>query len=240
MMKSPFNNSFEEQLKQRSEKFEIQPSSRVWEGVQGALEEDAVVFGSNSTAKVASIFMKNWILNLLVPAVVLVGSGSFFYLNYQKNNTANNIGETSNKNSATNNATEVKQNTVAISNNETVANNNTIDNEKVSSSNKDNVATSKLNNENFDAANVSGNSTSIANLNRNNKLKDYSSFGMLNAKRNADFAKNTSGDENEEINSKSGAAIFSKSDLQKISKKEIEKDNPNDLKERNLKSADFN
>jgi len=240
-MKSPFNNSFEEQLKQRSEKFEIHPSARVWEGVQGALEEDAAAFGSNSTAKVASIFMKNWILNLLVPAVVLVGSGSFFYLNYQKNNTANNIGETVNKNSATNNTTDVKRNTVAVSNNEIVANDNTIVDAKVSSSKNDNViATSKLNNDNIDAANVLGNSTSIANLNRNNKLKDYSSFGMLNAKRNADFTKNTLSDENEEINSKSGAAIFSKSDLQKISKKEIEKDNPNDLKERNLKSADFN
>ena len=221
-MQKPLNNSWEAQLKSKADNFSIKPSAKVWEGVSSQLEEDAIVVGSNLASSNGSSFFSNWMLNILIPAVVLVGSGTMFYFNAIKASKAN--AELGN---VANNQSEVE---LSKNNNKTTVELNKNDVAKDNPTEKANAVSTILNqslksdHKSSDNKNVEGESAIEQSFGYSKSVNKFSSV-----------ADNVDSD----ASTKLGENVFSKADLQKISKKEMEHENPNDIKERNIKSVSF-
>ncbi len=219
-MQKPLNNSWEEQLKNKAENFSIKPSAKVWEGVSNQLEEDIIAGGSNLASGASSSFLSNWMLNILIPAVVLVGSGTMFYFNANK---------TSNLNVESGNVSH-NQSAVELSkdNNKSVKELNKNDVAKDESSNIISINLNRISNADEKYSNnktVEGANAIEQSFGYSKTVNKYSSSVIDNVDSDA--------------STKLGENVFSKADLQKISKKEMEHENPNDIKERNIKPVSF-
>ena len=216
-MQKPFRNSFEEQLKQKAENFSIKPSAKVWEGVSNQLEEDVIV-GSNIAAGTGSSFFSNWMLNILIPAVVLISSGTIFYFNANKGNT----------NSASTNLNLVKDNSAIAADANKASQLSSV------TSVVDNSASNIVNtNHELITSRNEGNSEAVSGKNAIEQSFGYSSNSNENSKY---FNDNADSDVSTKLSSEN---IFSKADLEKIAKKQMEHENTNELKERNIKHVVF-
>ena len=222
-MQKPFNSSFEEQLRNKAENFSLQPSSKVWEGVSSQLQEDLIAGGSSLSVVTSSSFLSNWMLNILIPAVVLVGSGTVFYYNANKNTVDGGIGINGNFSQVkdlSKNKIEVtsleNKNDLAKQSEESLELNNTLANSQNTNS--------RLTNAHENAITVDG----------VNAIDQSFGFSKTIGKR----SKISNIDSESSVNI-SGDVIFSKADLEKIAKKEIEHESMNEIKERNIKHFDF-
>ncbi|MFM2225594.1 MAG: hypothetical protein RJA07_1796 [Bacteroidota bacterium] len=218
--------SFEENLQKSAEQLEIKPSAKVWQSVESNLNSNAIG-GATGISSIAKSLLSNWILNIAVPAVVLVGGGSIFYANYHHANNAeatnNTINEANSsvintdKNSYADAATTVLNNKKATdtktTSNEAIVNDNsnTVDNNK-----------SQANATNFVLGMGSKNTTS----------KNNTSSSLLTANKSAASI------DSDQFSNASGS-VFTPSDIDKIAKKETEKIGKIEYKERNNKSIDF-
>jgi hypothetical protein len=216
--------TFEEQLKKDADNLQFKPSAKVWQGVESGLNSSPVASSGGAVSNIAKSLLSNWILNIMVPAVVLVGGGGIFYANYQQNiatETTNNV--SSKENSISSNVkTDVKTNDMNHS--EKVLQSNPTNNNPIVI---DNGITISDNQNNANAVNYSLGYSST-NMNKNHSTANTSSSSVVNNNiTDSEHFGNTS------------SAIFTPSDIEKISKKENEKNSPSDYKERNLKSIDF-
>ena len=226
-MQKPFRNSFEEQLKQKAENFSIKPSAKVWEGVSNQLEEDVIV-GSNIAAGTGSSFFSNWMLNILIPAVVLISSGTIFYFNANKGNTNSTNELDNNSNSASTNLNLVKDNSAIAADANKASQLSSV------TSVVDNSASNIVNtNHELITSRNEGNSEAVSGKNAIEQSFGYSSNSNENSKY---FNDNADSDVSTKLSSEN---IFSKADLEKIAKKQMEHENTNELKERNIKHVVF-
>ncbi|MEN9522359.1 MAG: hypothetical protein RL065_736 [Bacteroidota bacterium] len=220
-MTQPQLNSFEEQLQRSADELHFKPSNKVWQGVENSLNNNSTL---GAGASITKSLLGNWILNLLVPAVVLVGGGSVFYANYSSDSAV--VKES--------NSTNVNNNTKVV-----VASENQINITKksteASTNQKETIAAATLptksisdNQNNANAVNYSlGYSKNIQSNQQTNSVINF--INSL-TKKNIESK--------EEVNNNSNI-VFTNSDIEKISKKELEKNTKSEYQEKNVKSVDF-
>lgn len=214
-MAQPNLHSFEEQLQRSADELNFKPSNKVWQGVENSLNNNStLVVGASATKSL----LNNWILNLLVPAVVLVGGGSIFYSNYST------VESTSIKEANTTTSkpeTKINSTTVPESTNEhTITKQEAV----VSTGSSKNVSE---NQNNANAVNYSLGYSNSNKLSQNGSLNNVvSAFTKKNSEPIAETTNNSN-------------IVFTSSDIEKISKKELEKNSKTEYQERNLKPVDF-
>jgi hypothetical protein len=219
-MVQPNLQSFEEQLQRSADELNFKPSNKVWQGVENSLNNNSTLGAGASITK--SLF-SNWILNLLVPAVVLVGGGSIFYSNYSTVESASTkeVNATDSKTNVTNPETVVNSTTVAeITNEPSVSKKEVV----VAAVPSKNISE---NQNNANAVNYSLGYTNNSQMSQNSSLTNL--LNLLTKKQNST---------SEETISNSNI-VFTNSDIEKISKKELEKNTKSEYQERNVKSVDF-
>jgi hypothetical protein len=216
--------SFEDDLQKSAEKLEFKPSAKVWQSVESNLNSNAVG-GATGISLIAKSLLSNWILNIAVPAVVLVGGGSIFYANYHH---ANNAEAANNTTSETNSSiTNTAKNSSADAATTTVLNNKAADRKETNSEAIANDNTIANNESNTNAANYS-----LGIGSKNTTTKNNASSILLTAN------KTDVNVDSDQFSSTSGS-VFTPSDIDKIAKKETEKIGKIEYKERNNKSIDF-
>jgi hypothetical protein len=225
-MAQPQFKSFEEQLQQEAEQLNFKPSSKVWQGVENSLNNKSTL---GAGASVAKSLLGNWVLNLLVPAVVLVGGGSIFYANYSseivaaKESNATELKSVTTESIAT--QSESKENKTAVV---------TVDNESTSSQKEVAVASSiKSISDNQNNANAVNYSLGYGNNSNTQATKTNNLANLINSLNKKDVV------EQQQNNSSNTNIVFTNSDIEKISKKEMEKNTKSEYQERNTKSVDF-
>jgi hypothetical protein len=229
MAQTPFS-SFENQLQQSANNLTFKPSDKVWQNVESNMNNNTIGGSVTNVSSIAKSLLSNWILNIVVPAVVLIGGGSFFYANYNSNTNATTENEATSVSTASTNENTNINSKVTPANNEVDNLNGNVKSEHALTNHHivtaEATAQSSDNQNNSNAVNYSLGYGNVKDSQKGGKLNGLLTSNKLPTADNDQFAN-------------SAASVFTPSDIDKIAKKEVEKNSKSEYKERNLKSVDF-